>query len=138
MDLLSLELIGWLFAVASAGALALGILVIGLYYGREPTRDHIRKRILDDALLVLIWLLGLAGGVGVLLGKAWSRPALELFCWTLMVLLLLSCRSRLRAAPPPHGMRVVQLALFVVPVMAVCIATILTLRGESAIRVLSG
>src|SRR3970282_1002886 len=138
MDLLSLELIGWLFAVASAGALALGILVLGLNYGREPTRDHIRKRILDDALLVLIWSLGLAGGIGVLLGKAWSRPALELFCWTLMVLMVLSCVSRLRMGPRPRALLGLSMALFVLPVAGVCIATILTLRGETALRLLAG
>jgi len=138
MDLLSLEVIGWFFSVASGIALALGVLIIGLYYGREGTRGQSGKRILEDALLFLIWLLGLAGGVGVLLGRAWSRPVLELFCWTLMGLLVMTCWSRVRAAPPPHGMRVVQLALFVLPVLAVCIATILTLRSETALRVLSG
>ena len=138
MDLLSLELIGWLFSAVSGGALALGVLIIGLYYSREETRRIARKRVLDDVLLFFIWLLGLAGGVGVLHGKAWSRPALELFCWTLMVLLLMSCWSRLRAAPPPRNMRAVQLALFVLPVVAICIATIVTLRSETALRVLSG
>ena len=138
MDLLSLDLIGWIFSVASGIALAIGILIIGLYYWRDETRGLVRKRVLEDAVLVCIWLLGLAGGVGVLLGKAWSRPALELFCWTLMVLLLMSCWSRLRAAPPPRNMRAIQLALFVMPVVAICIATILTLRSETALRVLSG
>ena len=138
MDLLSLDLIGWIFSVASGIALALGILIIGLYYWRDETRGLVRKRVIEDAVLASIWLLGLAGGVGVLLGKAWSRPALELFCWTLIVLLLMSCWSRLRAAPPPRNMRAIQLALFVMPVVAICIATILTLRGETALRVLSG
>jgi hypothetical protein len=138
MDLLSLDLIGWLFSIASGIALALGILIIGLYYSRDETKGLVRKRVLEDAVLVFIWLLGLAGGIGVLLGKAWSRPALEFFCWTLMVLLLMSCWSRLREAPPPRNMRAVQLALFVMPVVAICIATILTLRSETALRVLSG
>ncbi len=138
MDLLGLQLIGWLYSVVCGIALALGILIIGLYYRRDGTREHAGKRILEDAVLFLIWLLGLAGGVGVLLGKAWSRPALELFCWTLMVLLLMSCWSRLQAAPPPRNMRALQLALFVLPVLAFCIATVLTLRSETALRVLSG
>jgi len=138
MDLLGLELIAWLFSVVSGIVLALGILVIGAYYVRDGTRGCIGKRILEDALLFFIWLLGLAGGVGVLLGRAWSRPALELFCWTLMVLLLMSCWSRLRVAPPPRNMRALRMALFVMPVVAFCIATILTLRSETALRVLSG
>ena len=138
MDLLNLELIGWLYAVVSGIVLAIGILLVGLLYGTNETRGLVGKRILDDALLFFIWVFGLAGGVGVLLGKAWSRPTLEFFCWTLMVLLLMSCWSRLRLAPPPRNMRAIQLALFVMPVVAFCIATILTLRSETALRVLSG
>lgn len=138
MDLLSLDLIGWLFSVLSGIVLALGVLIVGLHCAREGMRGYIAKRMLEEAVLFFIWLLGLAGGVGVLLGKAWSRPALELFCWTLMVLLLMSCWSRLRAAPPPRNMRGIQLALFVLPVVAICIATIVTLRSETALRVLSG
>ena len=138
MDLLNLGLIGWLYSVLSAIALALGALIVGLYCAREGVREYLARRLLDDAVLFAIWVLGLAGGIGVLLGKAWSRPALELFCWTLMVLLLMSSWSRLRAAPPPRNMRAIQLALFVLPVVAVCIATIVTLRGETAQRVLSG
>lgn len=138
MDLLNLELIGWLYAVVSGLVLAIGILLVGLLYGTDETRGLVGKRILDDALLFFIWVFGLAGGVGVLLGKAWSRSTLEFFCWTLMVLLLMSCWSRLRLAPPPRNMRAIQLALFVMPVVAFCIATILTLRSETALRVLSG
>lgn len=138
MDLLNLALIGWLYSVVSGLVLAIGILLVGLLYGRHETRGLVGKRILDDALLFFIWVFGLVGGVGVLLGKAWSRPTLEFFCWTLMVLLLMSCWSRLRLAPPPRNMRAIQLALFVMPVMAFCIATILTLRSETALRVLSG
>jgi hypothetical protein len=137
MDLLSLDLIGWIFSVASAIALALGLLIIALYFSRDETRGFVRKRVIEDIVLFCIWVLGLAGGVGVLQGQAWSRPALEFFCWTLMVLLLMSCWSRLREAPPPRNMRAIQMALFVMPVVAICIATILTLRSETALRVLS-
>jgi hypothetical protein len=138
MDLLNLGLIGWLFSVLSGIALAFGALIVGLYCAREGAREYLARRLLDDAVLFTIWVLGLAGGIGVLLGMAWSRPVLELFCWTLMVLLLMSCWSRLRAAPPPRNMLGLQLALFVMPVVAFCVATIFTLRSETALRVLSG
>jgi hypothetical protein len=138
MDLLDLALIGWLFSVTSGLALALGMLIIALHYRGGHARGRIGEWLPGDLLLFAIWSLGLAGGIGVLLGKAWSRPALELFCWTLMVLLLMSCWTRLRAEPAGRGMRAVSMALFVVPVLAVCFATILTLRSESALRVLSG
>jgi len=74
----------------------------------------------------------------VLLEKSWSRWLLELFCWTLMVLVFLSAFGRWRAAPHPRGLLLVSLALFIFPLLAVCVATILTLRGETALRVLSG
>ena len=135
---MSLELIGWLFSVGSGIALALGALIMSIHWIGSERSGRPGQRALEDAVLFAIWLLGLAGGVGVLLGKAWSRPALELFCWTLMILLLMSCWSRLRAAPPPRNMRAVQMALFVMPVMAVCVATILTLRSETSLRVLAG
>jgi len=138
MDLLNLRLIGWLFAVGSGIALALGALIVVLHYGKAGQRGNLARWLPEDLLLFGIWLLGLAGGVGVLLGKAWSRPALELFCWVLMVLLLMSCWSRVREAPAPRGLRIVSLTLFATPILAVCVATILTLRGENAARLLSG
>ena len=139
MNLLDLELNGWLFSIASGIALALGTWLIALmHYGGTGARKPLVKRVLEDALLFGIWSLGFAGGIGVLLGKAWSRPALELFCWTLMVLLLMSCWSRLRMAPPPRAMLGLSMALFVFPLMAVCVATILTLRSETALRLLAG
>ena len=138
MNLLDIELIGWLFSVGSGFALALGILIMGIQYVRQGSSGRSGQQLLEDAVLFGIWLLGLAGGVGVLRGKAWSRPALELFCWTLMVLMLMSCWSQLRVAPRARNMRALQMALFVLPVLAVCIATILTLRSETALRVLAG
>lgn len=139
MDLLSLVLIGWLFAVGSGLALGLGIwIIISLHYSGEDVRRHLAARVLDDSLLFGIWILGIAGGVGVLLEKSWSRWVLELFCWTLMILVLLSAWSRWRAAAPPRTMLTLSLALFILPLIAVCVATIVTLRGETALRVLSG
>jgi hypothetical protein len=139
MDLVNLDLIGWLFSVGSGLALAFGIwLIVGIHLRDEMARKELAARVLDDSLLFGIWILGLAGGIGVLLDKSWSRVVLELFCWTLMVLLFLSAWNRWRAAPPPRVMLALSLALFIVPVVAVCVATILTLRGETASRVLSG
>lgn len=138
MELLDLALIGWLYCASSGIALVLGMAIIGLHYRRGEVRAQVGKWLPGDVLLFAIWFFGLAGGIGVLLGKSWSRPTLEFFCWVLMALLLMSCWSRLRQAPPPRGMRAVSMALFVTPVIAVCIATILTLRSQSAVRVLSG
>ncbi len=139
MDVLNLSLVGWLFAVGSAFAIGLGAwIIIGLHYSGEGVRRQLASRVLDDSLLFGIWILGLAGGIGVLLEKSWSRWALELFCWTLIVLTFLSAYNRWRAVPPPRGLLVLSLMLFLFPVVAVCVATILTLRGETALRVLIG
>jgi hypothetical protein len=139
LELMSLELIGWLYSAVSAAAIAVGAwLIAGLHLGGPQTRRQLAARVLDDSLLFGIWILGLAGGIGVLLGKPWSRPVLELFCWALIVLVLLSAWSRLRAAAPPRATLALSLALFVIPVVAVCGATILTLRSEAALRALSG
>jgi hypothetical protein len=139
MDLLNLSLIGWLFSIGSGLALVLGGWLIAVIHLRdEAARKELAARVLDDTALFGVWILGLAGGIGVLLDKSWSRPVLELFCWVLMVLVTLSAVNRWRAAPRPRGMLAVSLALFVLPIAAFCVAAILTLRGETALRVLSG
>ena len=139
MDLLDLALLGWLYAVGCGLALGVGAwLTIALHLSGEEARKHLAGRVLDDSILFGIWILGLAGGVGVLLERSWSRWALELFCWVLIALVALSAFSRWRAAPSPRGLLAVSLALFALPLAAACAATILTLRGETALRVLAG
>ena len=139
MDLLPLPLIGWLFTLGSAAALLLGAwLVIGVHFSGEKARGELARRAFEDAVLFGIWILGLAGGVGVLLGRSWSRGVLELFCVVLIVLASLTAWQRYRATPPPHGTLAISLALFLVPLVAVCIATILTLRSETVLRTLAG
>lgn len=138
MDALPLELIGWLYTVGCGIALLVGTwLTLSVHKFGESGRRELAARLLEDLMLFSIWLLGLAGGVGVLAGKSWSRPALELFCWTLMVLLVISAAKRYRAVPPPRGLLGLSLALFVAPVIALCVATILTLRSETAVKQLS-
>jgi hypothetical protein len=139
LDLLPLPVIGWLYCVLSVAALALGAwIIVGVHLAGEDVRKQLVARVLDDSLLFGIWILGLAGGIGVLLEKGWSRPVLELFCWALAVLLVLTCWTRFHAAPRPRFTLGLSLALFLVPALALCAATILTLRSETALRVLSG
>ena len=139
MEILPLPMVGWIYTALTVVALALGAyLVIAVHLGDEQGRELLARRVIDDAVLFGIWILGLAGGIGVLLEKSWSRPLLELFCWVLMVLVILAAASRYRGVPPPRGTLLVSLALFVVPVLALCAATILTLRSESALRILAG
>jgi len=135
---LPLPVIGWIFTIGCGVALLVGTwLTVGMHIQGGKAREELAARLLEDLLLFSIWLLGMAGGIGVLMEKGWSRPALELFCWTLMILLGISAWRRFRAAPGPRLVRGLSLALFLLPVFAVCIATILTLRSEGAVRQLS-
>jgi hypothetical protein len=138
MDALPLPVIGWLYTIVSSSALLLGAYIVaGLHLQGEAARRQLLGRVVEDAVLFGIWILGFAGGIGVLLEQPWSRPLLEFFCWVLTALTLFSAYSRLRApGAVRRGTLALSIALFVLPILAVCGATIYTLRGEEAIRVL--
>ncbi len=140
MQALPLPAIGWLYTIVCSAALLLGAyLVINLHLQGETARRQLARSVLEDTVLFGIWTLGLAGGVGVLLLQPWSRSLLEFFCWVITVLTLFSAWSRLRATPAgQRGTLAVSLILFVLPILAVCSATIYTLRGDEALRQLSG
>jgi hypothetical protein len=131
VDALPLPLIGWLYTLVCGGAVAIGAwLVIGVHLSGEDARKQLAMRVIDDAMLFGIWILGLGGGVGVLLGKAWAAVVLEFFCWVLMVLVTMTAVSRFRAAQQPRITLGLSLLLFAVPVLAFCGATIYTLRAS--------
>jgi hypothetical protein len=140
MDALPLPVIGWLYTIVSSAALLLGAYIVaGLHLQGEGERRQLLERVVEDAVLFGIWILGLAGGVGVLLAKPWSRSLLEFFCWVIAALTLFSAYTRLRApGAVRRGTLALSVALFVLPVLAICGATICTLRGEEAVRVLGG
>lgn len=129
MTPLPLPLIGWMYTVVCAIALLLGAwLIIGVHFSGDEARKQLATRVIDDAVLFGIWILGLAGGIGVVLGKSWSTLVLEFFCWVLIVLVSMTAVSRFRAAEPPRIMLALSLLLFLVPVLAFCGVTIYTLR----------
>jgi hypothetical protein len=137
MELLPLPLIGWLSVILSSVAIGLGAwLIVGMHLQGEEMKAHLAARVLDDTLLFGIWILGFAGGVGLLLGKSWSRVVLELFCWALIMLVLMASYSRLRASPPPRLQMFMGHLLFLIPIVAFCAATIATLRSETALKAL--
>jgi len=129
---LPLQVIGWMYTLVCAIALLVGAwLVIGVHFSGHEARKQLASRVIDDAVLFGIWILGLAGGIGVVLGKSWSTLVLEFFCWVLMVLVSMTAVSRFRAAEPPRITLGLSLLLFVVPVLAFCGGTIYTLRVAS-------
>ncbi len=143
---LSLAFIGWFFALISAGALALGAALIWiLATAGDLERRYLSYSVWNDLMLAAIWVLGLAGGIGVIRLQPWGRYLLELFCWALIVLLPLSAASRLYALRQPDpGQRRVNwlgaiggITLILIPVLAICAATIVSLRSPEALKAFS-
>src|SRR5438034_6988408 len=124
---LSLAFIGWFFTLSSAGALVLGAALIAmLATAGDLQRRYLSYSIWNDLVLAAIWVLGLAGGVGVLRLQPWGRYLLELFCWALIVLVPFSAAGRLYAlrnpdpqAPPVNWLGAVAgVTLILIPVLA--------------------
>ena len=144
---LSLAFIGWFFTLTSAGALILGAALIAmLATAGDLQRRYLAYSIWNDLVLAAIWVLGLAGGIGVIRLQPWGRYLLELFCWALVVLLPLSAASRLYALrqQPDPGQSPVNwlgaiggITLILIPVIAICAATIVTLRSPDAMKAFS-
>jgi len=146
MDL-SLAFIGWFFALTSAAALVVGAALIAmLATAGDLQQRYLAYSIWNDLVLAAIWVLGLAGGIGVIRLQPWGRYLLELFCWALVVLLPLSAASRLYALrqQPDPGQSPVNwlgaiggITLILIPVIAICAATIVTLRSPDAMKAFS-
>jgi hypothetical protein len=139
---LPLGFIGWFFTLFSVAALALGaMLIIAILGAGEKQRNTLTFTFWNDALLAGIWVLGLAGGIGVIRLEAWGRTLLELFCWALVVLILLSAATRLytlsrprEGEPPVNWLAAIAGAtLVVVPIVVICAATIVTLRSPETL-----
>lgn len=139
MELLPLPVIGWIAVLLSGSAIAIGAwLIAGMHLQGGELRKHLAARALEDTVLFGIWVLGFAGGVGLLLLKPWSRVVLELFCWVLILLVAMSSYSRLRDAPPPRMHLFMGHLLFIIPIVAFGAATILSLRSPAALALLTG
>lgn len=99
MEPLPLAVVGWLFAGLSVVALAMGALtIIAMHRAGETERQLLSRTVVNDVLLFGIWVLGLAGAIGVLRLESWGRGLLEFFCWVLIPLAAFSAVSRLVAA----------------------------------------
>ena len=146
MEPLPLRLIGWVFVLVSAAALGIGVLILYfLFRSGGLARRYAAQGIFNDLALVVIWVAGLAGGIGVLQGKSWSLWVLEFFCWVLCVLVLLSSAYRLYAikdipekTPRSWILAISGILLLALPILAFCGGTIYTLHTEEARRVLTG
>jgi hypothetical protein len=144
---LPLPFIGWFFALLSVAALAAGLLLILILTlrGGQQERNFLSYSFWNDALLGGIWILGLAAGIGVIRLQPWSRYLMELFCWCLIVLVVLSAMTRLyalkqRQADEPVNWlgSIAGVTLVLIPLLALCAGTIITLRGDAARLAFSG
>lgn len=145
---LPLAFIGWFFTGISAASLVLGLMLIAtLLKSGDVGQKMLGYTFWNDLVLAAIWVLGLAGGIGVLRLQPWGRYLLELFCWALIVLAPLSAASRLYAlkrqpdpgAPPVNWVGALAgVAMIVIPVVAICAATIVTLRSPEVQRIFLG
>ena len=143
---LPLAFIGWLFTLASAAALAFGAaLIFMIARAGDLHRRYLSYSFVNDLMLAAVWMLGLFGGIGVIRLQPWGRYLLELFCWALIVLLLLSSTTRLyalrqenAAGQPVNWLGAIAgITLILIPVLALCAATIVTLRSPEALRAFS-
>jgi hypothetical protein len=141
---LPLPFIGWFFTIASLAALGVGaMLIMAMHRAGELERRFLARTAWNDMALFAIWILGLAGGIGVIGLKPWGRHILEFFCWTLMVLCLLSAGTRLytlRASAQPVNWigAVAGVLVVLIPIVAICAATLVTLRSDAARQAFSG
>jgi hypothetical protein len=141
---LPLAFIGWFFTLGSAAALVFGAaLIFMIARAGDPHRRYLSYSYTNDLMLAAVWVLGLFGGIGVIRLQPWGRYLLELFCWALIVLLLLSSASRLYALKRPEAEPVnwlgaiAGITLILVPVLAICVATIVTLRSPETMKLFS-
>jgi hypothetical protein len=144
---LPLAFIGWLFTLASAAALIFGaVLIFMIARAGDLHRRYLSYSLVNDLMLAAVWMLGLFGGIGVIRLQPWGRYLLELFCWALIVLLVLAAATRLYSLsrpnpgdPPPNWLGAIAgVTLILIPALAVCGATIFTLRGADALKAFSG
>jgi hypothetical protein len=144
---LPLAFIGWFFTLASAVALVFGAaLIFMITRAGDLHRRYLSYTFVNDLMLAAVWILGLFGGIGVIRLQPWGRYLLELFCWALIVLLVLSAATRLYSLsrpnpgdPPPNWLGAIAgVTLILIPALAVCGATIFTLRGADALKAFSG
>jgi hypothetical protein len=141
MEALSLEFIGWFYTIACALAIAAGaVILLFLQVGNQLATRYKNYSIWNDIMLMVIWAIGLGGGIGVLDRSAWGQFLLQLFCWMLIALVSTSGATRLYTLRKlGSGITrqdwlnsVIGVVLVVVPIILFCLGTILSLRTEQA------
>ncbi len=129
----TMKIIGWLFLVATGiGLLAGAYMVAMMSRAEEDIRKHLARNAWTEMVMFGIWVAGFAGSVGVLMGRGWGRGLLELFCWVMIILCVLTGGQKALHAWRVHRPALIGIALFVLPIMLACGAAIVELRAEAA------
>lgn len=141
LDTFDLDFIGWFYATACGIVILFGLIVFAGLYARGIIKERYKDyNILNDVMLLMIWVIGFGGAIGVIDRSQWGQFLLQLFCWMLMALVVLSASSRLytvhklgQGVTRKEWIQIfVATTLFVLPIIVFCIATILSLRSEAA------
>lgn len=141
LDTFDLDFIGWFYATACGIVILFGLIVFAALYARGIIKERYKDyNILNDVMLLMIWVIGFGGAIGVIDRSQWGQFLLQLFCWMLMALVVLSASSRLytvhklgQGVTRKEWIQIfVATTLFVLPIIVFCIATILSLRSEAA------
>jgi hypothetical protein len=146
MEPLPLRFIGWFFTLVPAAALAIGAMILYmLFRAGGLARRYAEQSLWNDLNLIAIWTAGMLGGIGVLREKSWALWLLEFFCWVLCVLVIMSGAHRLVALKRAAGetrvnwvTAVAGVIVVALPILALCGATIVTLRSDAAKQALTG
>jgi hypothetical protein len=141
MDSFSLDFIGWFYTLVCAVAIAAGgaILLFMQSSGNLAAR-YKGYSIWNDIMLMVIWAIGLGGGVGILDRSQWGQFLMQLFCWMLIALVATSGATRLYTLRKlGRGITrqdwvgsVIGVVLVIVPIILFCLGTIFSLRTEQA------
>ncbi len=143
MPELPLSFIGWIFLTLSTLAILAGSwVIIALHRAGNLEKRILSSNVFSDMLLFGIWILGLVGSIGLLMGKAWAVLPLQFFCVVLIPLTIISAANRLvtfrRETEGPINWvnAVAGSAVVVLPVVLICTAAIMTLRNPATLRAL--
>ncbi len=141
MQALSIGFIGWFYAIACAIAIVAGIGILLIMQARHRLASRYKNySVWNDIALMVIWAIGLAGGIGVIERDAWGQFLLQLFCWMLIALATTSGATRLYTLHKlGQGITrsewiqsLVGVVLVVAPIILFCLGTILSLRTDEA------
>ena len=95
-DTLELDFIGWFYLFACGGVILFGLGVFAWLYMKGLIKERYKDYpILNDVMLLMIWVIGFGGAIGVLDRSQWGQFLMQLFCWILIALVVLSATSRL-------------------------------------------